>query len=118
MRNAAGEGGWDEQISVAKTEQSGSKREAPPLWGWPQPSPTSARSQKEVIAIGVYHRQTTEGRGRGRRVTIGIPEPNLAECRVNSTPPRSCPNVPQSHTDFEVLNRARHTSPKMGVNLD
>lgn len=56
-------------------------------------------------------------RGQGR-VTIGIPEPNLAECRVNSTPPRSCPNVPQSHTDFEVLNRTRHTSPKMGVNLD
>lgn len=27
MRNAAGELEWDEQISVAKTEQSGSKRE-------------------------------------------------------------------------------------------
>lgn len=26
MRNAAGEREWDEQISVAKTEQSGSKR--------------------------------------------------------------------------------------------
>lgn len=77
------------------------------------------KEPEKVIAIGVYHRQTTEGRGGGQgRVTIGIPEPNLAECRVNSTPPRSCPNVPQSHTDFEVLNRTRHTSPKMGVNLD
>lgn len=73
---------------------------------------------EKVIAIGVYHRQTTEGRGRGGGVTIGIPTPNLAECHVNSTPPRSCPNVAQSDTDFEVLNTARHTSPKMGAKLD
>lgn len=113
------EGGGDEQISAAKTEQSGSRREKLLHHGaGHSPLPLLQGARKKVIAIGVYHRQTTEGRGRGRRVTIGIPDPNLAECRVNSTPPHSCPNVAQSHTDFEVLNRTRHTSPKMGVNLD
>lgn len=110
---------WDEQISVAKTEQSESKREKrPPSWGWLQLSPTSARSRKKLLpSVCITGRRQREEAGGGG-VTIGIPNPNLAECRVNSTPPRSCPNVAQSHTDFEVLNTARHTSPKMGAKLD
>lgn len=97
------------------------EREAPPSWGWLQPCPTSARRRKKLLpSVCITGRRQREDAG-GRGVTIGIPKPDLAECRVNSTPPRSCPNVPQSHTDFEVLNTARHTSPKMGrggVNLD
>lgn len=90
------------------------EREAPPSWGWLQPSPTSARRRKKLLpSVCITGRRQREDAG-GRGVTIGIPKPDLAECRVNSTPPRSCPNVPQSHTDFEVLNTARHTSPKMG----
>lgn len=110
---------WDEQISIAKTEQSENKREKlPPSWGWLLLSPTSARSRKKLLpSVCITGRRQREEAGGGG-VTIGIPNTNLAECRVDSTPPRSCSNVAQSHTDFEVLNTARHTSPKVGVKLD
>lgn len=102
MRDAAGEGEWDEQISVAKQSRVGARERSSPIVGLAAALSHFCEEPERVIAIGVYHRQTTEGRGRGRGVIIGIPEPNLVECRVNSTPLRSCPNVPQSHTDFEV----------------
>lgn len=44
-------------------------------------------------------------------MTTGISEPNP---HINSTSPFSCPDVPQSYTDLEVLNTTGHTSPRPG----
>lgn len=105
MRNAAGGGGgrgrkWDEQISVAKTEQSGSKREREKLsrCGFGRsPLPLLQGAGKKLLpSVCISGRRQREEAGEG--VTIGIPEPNLAECRVNSTPPTLLPQRgPEPH---------------------
>lgn len=88
---------WDEQISVAKTEQSESKREKlPPSWGWLQLSPTSARSRKKLLpSVCITGRRQREEAGGGG-VTIGIPNPNRAECRSTAHPHALAPTWPRA----------------------
>lgn len=99
MRNAAGEQEWDEQISVAKTEQSGSKRERSSLVAGLAAalSHFCKEPEKKLLpSVCITGRRQREETGEG--VTIGIPEPNLAECRVNSTPPTLLPQRgPEPH---------------------
>lgn len=69
MRNAAREGGWggDEQISVAKTEQSGNKREKLPHCGVGRsPLPLLQGARKKLLpSVCITGRRQREEAGGG-----------------------------------------------------
>lgn len=70
-----------------------------------QASLASSRSWKKLLPSVCVSQADDRGKeeeagGRGDR---WLPRTNSCRLLVSSPPPSSCPNVPQGHTDLEVL---------------